>query len=471
MHKADLPTLERGLFSRVFVSKYGRSDGGLAPPIVPGMARVQELFAPFKKALRKVSFGLTPMSHVEYVESRGRKKRIYEAAYERYVRNGITPWDWQLDTFVKAEKLNITKKPDPDPRVIQPRSAAYNIVVGSYIHPLERVLYKHIARLFGSPTIMKGMNADQMGRVVHRKWTRFSDPVAVGFDVNRMDQHVSIPLLKAEHSCYNMYIHDREVRYLLRKQLKNKGRARLWDGTLKYNVDGRRASGDVNTGIGNCIIMCALVYNTKQTIDLELLNNGDDCVVIIERRDLRQFLHIMNTVLTAARLPTTFEEPVDELEKLVFCQMSPVFDGTNWVMVRDPRTCLDKDACTIKPVTSARTWNTLRNSVGLSGLAAYGNMPVLSAFYECLRRGAGERVDKDSVIDGLKRMSAGMKKQGLGITPECRASFARAFDITPNEQIAIEEHYSAIRPEWAEPRALRKSDYEGVVGSLMGCVC
>jgi hypothetical protein len=217
--------------------------------------------------------------------------------------------------------------------------------------------------------------------------------------------------------------------------------------------------------------MCALVYNTKQTIDLELLNNGDDCVVIIERRDLRQFLHIMNTVLTAARLPTTFEEPVDELEKLVFCQMSPVFDGTNWVMVRDPRTCLDKDACTIKPVTSARTWNTLRNSVGLSGLAAYGNMPVLAAFYECLRRGAGERVDKDSVIDGLKRMSAGMKKQGLGITPECRASFARAFDITPNEQIAIEEHYSAIRPEWAEPRALRKSDYEGVVGSLMGCVC
>jgi hypothetical protein len=316
------------------------------------------------------------------------------------------------------------------------------------------------------------MNAATMGRIVEQKWRKFGKPVAIGFDVNRMDQHVSEALLKMEHSVYKMYISDCEVHSLLKKQLTNLGRGKVFDGKVKYTVHGRRASGDVNTGIGNCIIMCALVFMGKNAayVDVELINNGDDCVVILEDRDREAFMESMRQVLALACLPTTFEEPVYELEKLVFCQMSPVYDGTSWVMVRDPRTCLDKDACTIKPVTSRKTFNTLRNSVGLSGLAAYGNMPIFNEFYAALRRGAGKRVDRDAVEDGLKRMSKGMAKQGLGVTSAARVSFFRAFDISPAEQIAIEEHYSKIMLEWHEPRCLRTSDVEGVVGSLMGCV-
>jgi hypothetical protein len=53
---------------------------------------------------------------------------------------------------------------------------------------------------------------------------------------------------------------SKELAELLKWQLQNKGFARTIDGLIKYSVEGCRMSGDMNTALGNCTIMCALVY-------------------------------------------------------------------------------------------------------------------------------------------------------------------------------------------------------------------
>lgn len=71
---------------------------------------------------------------------------------------------------------------------------------------------------------------------------------------------MSVQALKWEHSIYNAMFRSDELAELLGWQLTNKGFARTTDGLIKYEVKGCRMSGDMNTALGNCMIMCALVY-------------------------------------------------------------------------------------------------------------------------------------------------------------------------------------------------------------------
>nr|WIR83947.1 MAG: RNA-dependent RNA polymerase [Ulva tombus-like virus 1] len=455
---------------RVFVSKYATTDGTLAIPVRPSRAVVERSLKPFKKQIRKFAFGLTPWTLDKFVETRGRKKKVYEAARRRYEQSGVRPSDWKVNTFVKAEKLDLTKKPDPVPRVIQPRSPVYNLVIGVYVSPLEKILYREIARMFDHPTVIKGMNARAQGECLHEKWSRLSDPVAIGFDVHRMDQHVSKELLEWEHSIYKLYDLPKGVRNLLRKQLYNTGAAYCYDGKVKYSVRGRRMSGDMNTGLGNCLIMCAVVFSALNgRFKYYLANNGDDCVLFIDSWNADEALARVKTILSDINLPTEFEEPVSIFEEVEFCQCHPITDGDAWYMVRNPKTSLDKDSCTLKPVRSKREWNTLRASVAMSGLACAGHMPVYKEFYNALGRDAGVRVDRDTVETGLQRLAKGMNMNGSVVTAEARASFFRAFDISPDEQIALEDHYRKIRPEYQTPVPHQDWLREGHNAQLMGC--
>ena len=60
----------------------------------------------------------------------GRRRSIYEGAVKSLEGLSVQRRDAYLKTFVKAEKINTTKKPDPAPRVIQPRK---HIVTGKQI--------------------------------------------------------------------------------------------------------------------------------------------------------------------------------------------------------------------------------------------------------------------------------------------------------------------------------------------------
>lgn len=116
----------------------------------------------------------------------------------------MVPRDSDISAFVKAEKINLTEKPDPAPRIIQPRDPRYNVEVGCYLKHTEKIMMKAIDQLFNPDsdiqTVFKGLTADQSGRMMRRKWLKFRDPVALGLDASRFDQHVSRQALEWEHA-------------------------------------------------------------------------------------------------------------------------------------------------------------------------------------------------------------------------------------------------------------------------------
>lgn len=472
-HNKDLDTVERGLLERVFLHRDGDR---WVPPYVPPLGEYSRALAPFTRAYQRRARGLTAMTNAEFVAScDSRKRAIYEKARVDVELDGLLERDYRLDTFVKFEKLNLTKKSDPAPRVIQPRSPKFNISVGVFIRPLEGVVYRNIARIFKSTTVLKGLNALQRGAVLRRKWDRFKRPVAVKFDANRFDEHVHEEALRYEHSIYNRrHFNSREFARLLRRQIRQKGIARCIDGIIRYVVRGRRASGDMNTSCGNCLLMCAMVYSFLSDQDLvdddgdcafELADDGDDGVLILEADDLAR-LEGVGDWFRRMGFPLTVDDPVYEFEMIEFCQTHPVFDGSAWVMMRDPRICLDKDLCTTKQVPDEKSWNTLRNSVAQCGASLAGNMPVFCEFYRFLGRGAGERVDADLTMTGFKYLARGMDARGP-VTDDCRLSFARAFGISVPEQLHLEQHYRSVRPVFSLPEEVPFCPFHpGAMGSV-----
>lgn len=465
VHNGDLDTTVRGLVERVFLHK---EDGLWVPPFVPDGEDFNRSMLPFTRAYARYARGLTVMTREAFVASvDSRKRAVYEAALAELERDGLLERDWRLQTFVKLEKLNFTKKADPAPRVIQPRSPKYNICIGVYIKPLEGVLYRNIAKVFGEKTVLKGMNAAEQGEVIAGKWALYRDPVCLMWDAVRYDQHHHEHALRYEHTIYNRHYHSQELMALLGRQIDQKGVARCQDGWIKYRVRGRRASGDMNTGCGNCLMVCAMVYSCldelgmrpstdrdsnghRETIvrDYSCIDNGDDGALIMERRNFDRVATALTAFFRRNGFPVEVEPPAYELEQIEFCQTRPVWDGSRYVMCRDPRLCLDKDLCTTKPVHNERAWNTLRNSVAQCGLALAGNMPVFCEFYKFLGRNAGDRVDADTTMTGFKYLARGMNARGP-VADSCRLSFARAFGIQVPSQLALEEHYRSISPVYA----------------------
>lgn len=390
---------------------------------------------------------------------RGRRRAVYENAVESLKVSRVKEEDAWIKAFTKAEKLNFTAKPDPDPRMIQPRTPRYNVEVGRFIKQMEHSLCHGVGlALFNHPTITKGMNAGQTGSLIAEKWSMFKDPVAVGLDAARFDQHVSVDALRFEHEFYLGLLHTerdrRKLRRLLSWQLRNIGRCWI-DGTrIKYVSHGARMSGDMNTGLGNCIIASTIVklYLDYKGVRGQLVNNGDDCVVFMEREDLQKFSEGALEFFSDGGFTMEIEEPVYELEKVVFCQAQPVYDGISYRMVRDPRTSLSKDAVSLLKIDDDVSQATWLDAVGQCGLAMAGDMPILGAYYQSMVTSAAaiatrrNKIGSHDLMDtGMSRLSEGMHHRFSKPTDEARESFYNAFGILPDVQEAFENFYISKR--------------------------
>jgi len=353
--------------------------------------------------------------------------------------------------FVKAEKINFTAKPDPAPRVIQPRDPRYNVEVGVYLRPLEHSIYRGIAEVYGGPTVMKGYTAEGVASNLREMWDLFSDPVAVGLDASRFDQHVRAEMLRWEHGVYTSCFqaaHAKRLRWLLKGQINNKCFLMASDGRIKYRVNGSRMSGDMNTALGNCLIMCALVHRLaeERRVRVRLANNGDDCVVVMERRDLARFTGGLKEWFLDFGFNMKVETPVDVFERIEFCQAHPVFDGVGWVMVRNVRTTMSKDACCVVKDygwgVDASRWLA---TVGECGLAMTGGVPIMQEYYQAFRRNGGEAREIACVLEsGMAMLSRGMHREVSEPTEAARVSFFLAFGILPSAQEVLEDHLRKV---------------------------
>lgn len=208
-------------------------------------------------------------------------------------------------------------------------------------------------------------------------------------------------------------------------------------------------SGDINTSLGNCLIMCGLVhqYAAERGVVIDLANNGDDCVVFLERRQLGRFMARLSEWFLDYGFSMKVEEPVDEFEGVEFCQTKPVFTGERWVMCRGP-TGLSKDTYSLLPLQQGNMAYGWATAIADSGEAIASDMPIYSALYARLRSlGQGITLGNHPLMTqgGLYWLSQGERAQRRGITTEARVSFWKAFKIPPYMQILAENHCMAVQ--------------------------
>lgn len=403
---------------------------------------------------------------------KGAKYKTYEQAERRYWNDGLKQMDAALKSFVKFEKCDLLKAP----RVINPRDAKYNLILGKFLKPNEKNYFKAISRVYGqSHVVIKGMDALKCATAIEECWDETENPVAIGGDASKFDMHVSRSALKFEHVCYlrnycSSYEDAQRLRWwgevtfsqgvdfsegwsdgsqlawLLAGQLDNHGTAYFKDGKLKFKMSGTRASGDLNTSLGNCIIMCALTYCWQKTcgVKCRLANNGDDCVYFIRHQDESAWRCGFDEYYRSRGFRMVLEDTVDELSHVEFCQCHPIRTYEGLKMVRNPKSLIEKGAMCLMPdltISGLRKW---MMAVGIAEGSLGRGVPIIQNFATAMRRN-GVRCTSRYMVNAFRQSGrvyqADFDYRTEPITDQARVDFYSAWGITPDQQIAMEKYY------------------------------
>lgn len=395
----------------------------------------------------------------------GRKQTLYMNAVASLSTRPLEKRDSHISGFVKREKLWFKPGKFLLPRWISPRSPRYNASVGRYLKPNEKLILCGVDRMYGERTVAKGLTAQQTGRLIAKKFQSFDDPVAVGIDAAKFDEHVSREIMEHfEHRVYNGVFRSAELAELLTWQLTNTGVGYCVDGKLKYKRIGGRASGDMNTGLGNCLIMCGLLFKWMSItgVNFKLINNGDDCVAFMERKDLGRFTKGFDRFFLDMGFRMVVEEPVDEIEQVVFCQCQPVWTPDGYLAVRQIATALAKDSMSLIDIAGERMQRSWCTAVGECGMSLTGGIPVMQEVYAAYTASGGpiRKMESHPLYEsGMVMMSKGMNRSYAIPDSKTRYSFWRAFGIAPNEQVVMEEYYRSIVVSHNKPLPIENDQF------------
>lgn len=457
---ATLNAVQKSLLERYFLCK----EDGLFRPALPVNTKAfkSHRLVSFRDAVVSKIKRLPRLTRTQVVSRyTGAKRKIYEAAELSLLRTPLDEQDSLTTAFVKMEKQDLLKPP----RIIIPRKPRYNLELGRYLKHAEKHVYVSINKAFGNhtkATVIKGFNAEVSAAILRAKWDRFADPVAIGLDASKFDMHVSLEALRYEHSYYrSLFPGSKRLNQLLKWQERNRGRAYTPDGHVSYEMRGTRCSGDLNTSLGNCIIMCSLIhaYSAERRCDVELANNGDDCVVFMERANMAQYMAHVDTFFRRYGFALVAEQPAFEFEHLEFCQTRPIQLPSGWRMIRNHNAVLIKDPMCLIPVPTRKTHKMWCYAVGVCGMILNQGCPVQQSFYQCFLRNGVQctQAFMDHVFHGSTMMTrlSGLPRDAVSscfgprllrvgataITPAARVSYYYAFGVTPDEQLALESYF------------------------------
>lgn len=483
VHNNDVSTLVHALSERVFYVKYdapvmstgnslhpggrGHENFGIPPLPAPGVwkRRTRKFVHKLVARIRKPTVVPVNEFHLFYD---GRKAEAYKRAGEWLLMRSVNARKAQITPFVKAEKTmakpSTGESYDVDeavqkstcsnvPRVIQPRDIVYGCALGCHVKPMEGPIYSAINGVFKHEVVAKGLNADRRGALIGKYWSLYIKPMCISYDMKRFDQHVSMAAMsECEHKLYNKISGDPELKRMLIMQLVNHGVARLRDGTVEYTIGGNRMSGDMNTALGNVILLCAIVYSFLDSIGLlngvSLVDDGDDFIFITEKSN-RNLLAGFSRYCLDMGFEVEEEPPVFVIEEISFCQARPIYVGGTYRMVREIKSSVVKDCTSVQPVNNEADWNYFRGATAECGNALAGDLPVLGAYYTAMGRGAVFKPRYQRQITGMEQLAKGMgQKCWCEPAPETRMSFYRAFGVSPNKQTALEDLFNEFTPEY-----------------------
>jgi hypothetical protein len=421
----------------------------------------------------------------------GTKRRVYDRAYESLCLEKWSIKDSFIKAFTKKEKLVVVagmdsynKHVDPstkDPRIIQPRSPRYNLMLAKYLKRNEHRLFDGINHLFdsghGIPTVMKGLNARDQGAAVSAAWNRFKTPAGIRMDFSRFDQHVSLEALQFEHSFYVDMFHKRglsnshadmiELKALLKCQLHNRATFATQDGFFRYRTRGKRMSGDNNTGLGNVLLVCTMFYKYMSNLgigipDFHLVNNGDDCCLIVEEKHVKQVVKGLDKFFIAFGFEIEVEGVATILEQIRFCQCHPIeVTPGEYIMVRAIDAARAKDCTNLHSLIDQRAmFNKWRGDVAGCGLALCAGIPVMQEFYLALARGT--TVTRNTTLSsGMDFLARGLQTRVSPITDTARISFFLAFGLDSAYQRALEAAYQTTTVGYYVPSQAIDGSHHG----------
>lgn len=397
-------------------------------------------------------------SQGEWIQQYGGSKRTrYLNAKAHVEAYGLLRKDGYLNSFVKPERLMDATK---DPRLIQARNAKYNYALGNYLKPVEHLLYNVHGSgplkpwLPSGRLIAKGLCQRRRAQLLHSKMQEFRSPLVLSLDCSRFDAHVSPEMLNLEHSIYlKCYDNEKDLRKLLSWQMHNVG---FTQRRIRYKCKGGRSSGDMNTALGNCVLMIIMVAAAMKEMgfrsnEWQMLDDGDDCLLIIEEfseprvaaiteifRDFGHELKLENRALI--------------MEKVVFCQSQPIYCADGWRFVRNPTKSLNTTFVGIRHYQHRKAVRKLAAQIGDCELALTSGVPIMGAFAEMLIRVAGDckvPVDRASSLwikASRERRYLRNQSTRQPVTWAARESFDLAFGMDSQQQVFLESWFESLTP-------------------------
>lgn len=442
-HRNTVGNLHRALRQRVLFTEV---DGEMRPTLRPAGRYATPAMDRWRRGVLARLDTPSPLTHKQFCEKFvGSKKARYERAASNLLTGRVRGNSAKVIGFLKPEKYTA----DAPPRVISPRSPEYLLEVGCFMEPLEKKLYRAVARMEGHECIMKGFSLGDRARVIRSHWdSTKGDPVALGLDASKFDQHVSRQALQYEHSFYLAAYHNNPtLQKLLNQQLMNSVTCFCEDGIVSWNSNGGRMSGDMNTALGNCLLSASMLYAwaREQNVEIRAVVDGDDCVAIMDRRDMVRFLTGIQEWYMERGFRMKIEAPAYSFEEIEFCQCRPVYLPGGLRLVRNPIKAITQDHVWLE--RGGITHREVLAATGEGGVALYGDCPVLGAYYRMLR--GTNKLSKNAKRElrdehsWLRHFRGDFVKQ-TDLDDAARISFGIAWGITPAHQVALENYFQVF---------------------------
>lgn len=387
----------------------------------------------------------------------GAKGARYAAAADDYLSFGLDKSDSNIKMFIKPERFDPTSKENPDPRAIQFRGAKYCVALAQYLRPIEEQIYQFDAASDGVPrsrNVAKGLNCVARAALLYEKSKNFSNPYYITMDASRFDKHVSVAHLRMEHGVYLSSNPDKGFASLLAKQLINK----CYTGSgVCYTTTGRRMSGDMNTAIGNIVIMISMIIaycrHHLRLLKWDCIDDGDDFIIIIEKEDVSRFCADVSRIFLTFGMEMKVDPPVSGLHEVEFCQSKVIeFSPGGFKFIRDYRKVISHSTSGVRNWTNRTFRDKTINAVGICELVMNLGVPVLQEYALALIRNTSG--SKDPMKYATSGMQAKITRElaNLGIrdasrikpkpVQQCaRESFEIAYGLSVYEQILLENKF------------------------------
>lgn len=402
--------------------------------------------------------GKASPSDGEWVQNySGRKCTMYKNAAQDLLLIPFGRRDRYVKSFIKPEKIS---DPTRDPRMIQARTPRYNFVLGNYLKPIEHKLYnikgtRNLKRhLPPGRLIAKGLDLRTRARLVQTKMQRFTKPTVFSIDASRFDAHVNIPLLQIEHGVYKRcYPGDKLLQQALDLQLVNYG---FTAGGIRYKCPGGRMSGDMNTALGNCLLMLLITATVMRKLGLrptewDMLCDGDDTLIFVETYNAPLCRNHFARLFNQAGMEVKLENEARDIHDIIFCQGKIIdcYDGLKFVQT--PIRSMSRSLVSTRHYQHPKAIDAVLNQIGHCELAVNMGVPVLQAYAQAMMRNARYTPSAKPTYTGrmLKAMREHKAHGGdirpLPITTEARLSFEQAFGMPVWEQLWYERLFLKVK--------------------------